>query len=55
MKFEVSMFMYDKTNFRHVCLNCRTKKEPRYQCRNLPSIGFFEGWVCDNCGHRERV
>ena len=35
------------------CPKCRTKKEPKYQCRNLPSIGFYNGWVCVNCGHRE--
>lgn len=39
------------------CPKCRTKKEPKYVCRNLQSIGFFEGWRCGNtsCKHMERV
>jgi len=38
------------------CPKCRTTKEPQYVCRNLQSIGFFEGWRCGNkgCNYMER-
>ena len=31
------------------CSVCFTKKQPRYSNRNLPSIGWFDGWTCPNC------
>ena len=34
------------------CKLCNTKKDMVYQCRNMPSIGFFEGWQCPNCKRR---
>ena len=38
---------------RYPCPMCRTTKEPQYVCRNLQSIGFFEGFRCGNknCKH----
>lgn len=54
------MFLMDEHGINFVerpCPKCRTKKEPKYVCRNLQSIGFFEGWRCGNtsCKHMERV
>ena len=34
------------------CMVCNTKKQPKYSNRNLPSIGWFEGWTCPNCKAR---
>lgn len=53
-----NQFQVDKNGIwlERPCPKCRTKKEPKYVCRNLQSIGFFEGLRCGNttCKHMER-
>ena len=42
---------YDKSDgngFKCYCISDKGRKA-RYVCGNTPSIGFFEGFVCDTC------